>query len=214
MTLQKLDAAGRAGQTSAADWLDYSSRVTALDGVAAYANWTHNLVGDGEPLRLRSTITTGNFFRVLRSQPALGRVYGDADDQPGASTVAVLSAGLWARRFGNDPLIVGRTIALNGQAATVIGVMPRHFAFPSSEVDLWMPIAMGPELRADRASEWLRTVGRLRPGATRTAALDEARATASALAREFPATNAGEQVALGSLKDTSSVSPSYGAGRR
>jgi putative ABC transport system permease protein len=197
----RLDANGRPGHLSSADWLDYATRVSALAGVAVYANWTHNLSGDGEPLRLRSIITSGNFFAVLGAIPAAGRVYSDAEDRPNAAAVVVLSDGFWSRRFGRDPSAVGRTLTLNGRPAEIIGVMAGTFQFPSNDVDLWMPIGMGAELKADRASEWVQAVGRLHGGVSLTAAREETRAVAAALAATYPRTNANESATLTPLLD-------------
>jgi putative ABC transport system permease protein len=190
--LSRVDRQGRPGHLSSADWLDYATRVRAFAGLAAYANWTHNLSGDGEPLRLRSVITSGSFFAVLATPAAIGRVYSDADDQPGAPSVVVLSDGFWSRRFGRDPSVVGRTLILNSRAAQVVGVMPRAFQYPSDSVDLWMPIGMNAELRADRASEWLQAVARLQPDVSIEAAHAETTALSAALAASYPKTNSDE----------------------
>ncbi len=85
---------------SSADWRDYQARHAASLALAAYASWPMNLTGSGEPERLRSVIVSGNFFEVIGSAPALGRVTGVADDSPSAARVVVLSHGLWRRRFG------------------------------------------------------------------------------------------------------------------
>ena len=93
VSLVRVDGNGDAGALSAADWLDYAARVSAFERLAAYANWTHNLSGDGEPLRLRSVITSGNFFEVLGRGALVGRVYTDDDDSPDAGPVAGWTAG-------------------------------------------------------------------------------------------------------------------------
>ena len=133
-------------------------------------------------MRLRSQITSSNFFARLRRGARLGRVFGDADDRIGAPPVAVISDGLWTRRFGRDPAVVNRTMTINAKPVTVIGVMPPSFAFPTPATDLWMPLGIPPEVRGDRASEWLRAVARLRAGVSIEAALQEAQALSAALA--------------------------------
>jgi predicted permease len=194
--LSRTDGDAKPGHLSSADWLDYATRVRAFEGVAAYANWTHNLSGDGEPLRLRSVITTGNFFAVLGVSAAIGRVYADADDRPDSPTVVVLSDGFWSRRFGRDPAVINRTITLNGSAVQVVGVMPPAFQYPSTSVDLWMPIAMSAELAADRASEWLQAVARLDDDVSLRSAASEVEALSVMLADEHPKTNRGERARL------------------
>jgi putative ABC transport system permease protein len=198
--LTRVDKNGTTGAMAAADWSDYATRVASVSGVAAYSNWTHNLSG-GEPLRLRSIITTGNFFGVLGSTAHIGRTFDENDDRPNAPPVVVLSDGLWQRRFGGDRGAVGRTVTLNGRVATIIGVMPRAFAYPSRDVDLWMPIAMSPELRSDRASEWLQTIARLSPDTSIDGASADLRALAAALAETYPQTNANESAVLVPLLD-------------
>jgi putative ABC transport system permease protein len=194
--LSRVDKTGKAGSMSSADWRDYSTRAASFTGIAAYSNWTHNLTGDGEPLRLRSVITSGNFFSILGSAPQIGRAFDERDDRPDAPAVVVLSDGFWTRRFGRDANVVGRTLTLNARAATVVGVMPPAFTYPSREVDLWMPIGMSPELQSDRASEWLQAVARLNPRTSLDQARQEAGALAAALASGYPKTNAGEGAAL------------------
>ena len=194
--VSRVDKTGKPGSMSSADWRDYATRVASFSGVAAYSNWTHNLTGDGEPLRLRSVITSGNFFAVLGSSPQIGRTFDDRDDRPDSPPVVVLSDGFWNRRFGRDHTIVGRTLTLNGRVATIVGVMSPAFAYPSRDVDLWMPIGMSAELQADRASEWLQAIARLDADTSVERARDEASALAAALAGEYPKTNAGEGATL------------------
>ena len=194
--LSRVGKDGKPGSMSSADWRDYATSVASFTGVAAYANWTHNLTGDGEPLRLRSVITSGNFFSVFGTPAHVGRTFDDADDRPSAPAVVVLSDGFWERRFGRDRDIAGRTLTLNGRVATIVGVMPPSFAHPARDVDLWMPIGMSPELQADRASEWLQVVARLRTDASFEQARQEANALASALGQEHPKTNSGESAAV------------------
>lgn len=194
--LTRVDKNGKAGSMSAADWSDYATRVASFAGVAAHSNWTHNLTGHGEPLRVRSIITTGNFFAVLGATARIGRTFDERDDTADAAPVIVLSNGFWQRSFGGDDGVLGKTVTLNGHAVTIVGVMPPTFAYPSRDVDLWMPIAMSPELRADRASEWLQAIARVRPETSIERAAADANRLAAALAQTYPQTNANESVAL------------------
>jgi putative ABC transport system permease protein len=186
---------------AAADWLDYAARHPSALALAAYASWPMNLTGGGDPERLRSVIVSGNFFDVIGMPPALGRVSTPADDTPSAPRVVVLSHGFWRRRFGADASAVGASIVLNGRPATVVGVMPAAFAMPSRDVDVWMPMGLAADVLADRASEWLSVVGRLRPGAGIPRMQADLAATASALAAAFPRTNADERVLVRPLLD-------------
>ena len=123
---------GRAFAT--ADWRDYQEQNREVAELAASASWPMNLTGSGSPERLRSVIVSGNFFRVAGGDASLGRTIGDADDDPGAPRVAVLSDRLWRRRFGAVASIVGADITVNGRPATVIGVMPADFELPERDV--------------------------------------------------------------------------------
>ena len=89
-----------------------------------------NLTGSGEPERLSAAGITGNYFQALGAKPLLGRTFVLENEKPGNDQVVMLSYALWQKRFGGDPAIVGKTIALDGKAREVIGVMPQHFNFP------------------------------------------------------------------------------------
>ncbi|MGH9142577.1 MAG: ABC transporter permease, partial [Vicinamibacterales bacterium] len=199
VVLSRVTPKGSSRALAAADWLDFSAANEASLGLAAYASWPENLIGGGEPERLRSVIVSGNFFDVVGRLPALGRVSTAADDTPSASGVVVLSHGFWERRFGGDPSVISGTMLLNGRPATIVGVMPDEFAIPGGDVDLWMPMALAPEVLANRASEWLSVVGRLRPGVNARAAQAALSATADSLAHRFPETNKDRRVAIHSL---------------
>ena len=102
------------------------------------------LSGDGEPEELPARKVTGNFWSVLGARPLLGRVFTEEEDARG-ERVVVISHGLWQRRFGGSPDVVGRTITLNDSPYEVIGVMPREFYFmPARDIDIWMPTVVLP----------------------------------------------------------------------
>jgi len=108
---------------------------------------------------------SANFFTALEASPALGRTFASEEDQPGRAAVVILSHGLWSRRYASDPQIVGRVVSLDGKPATVAGVMPPGFEFPVP-TDLWIPLQLTAEQRADRARRNLRAFGLLAPGVT------------------------------------------------
>jgi putative ABC transport system permease protein len=196
------DTAGETRALSTADWRDYSTQNASSVRLAAYASWPMNLTGGGEPLRLRSIIVSGDFFDVIGERPLLGRVTDASDDTPSAPGVVVLSYGFWNHRFGRNPAAVGSEVTINGRTATIAGVMPQDFALPSSDVDLWMPMGLAPAMLADRASEWVSVIGRLRPGVPAAAAQATLSITAASLAQQFPRTNRDERVAVRPLLDT------------
>ncbi len=188
---------GRAFAT--ADWRDYQEQNREVAELAASASWPMNLTGSGSPERLRSVIVSGNFFRVAGGDASLGRTIGDADDDPGAPRVAVLSDRLWRRRFGAVASIVGADITVNGRPATVIGVMPADFELPERDVDLWMPFALPSAVLQDRRSEWVSLLARLEPGVDANRAQASLGATATALAESYADTNAGDRLIVRAL---------------
>jgi len=203
VVLKKVTTSG--GETralSTADWRDYSVQNAGSLMLAAYASWPMNLTGGGEPVRLRSIIVSGDYFDVIGEKPLVGRVTTAADDTPSAPGVVVLSYGFWNHRFGRSPAAVGSQVTINGRAATIVGVMPQEFALPSNDVDLWMPMGLAPEVLADRASEWVSVVGRLRPGVSAAVAQAHLSVTAASLAQQFPRTNRDERVLARPLLDT------------
>jgi hypothetical protein len=129
--------------------------------------WQPTLTGRAEPERLDGQSVSASYFRVLGAPPAIGRGFDASDDRPNGSRVAILSDGLWRRRFGGDATIIGRQITLDDASYTVVGVMPSAFEnvlSPSAEV--WTLLQYDPSLPL-QGSEWghhLRMVGRLRPG--------------------------------------------------
>src|SRR6185436_13316283 len=111
--------------------VDYRKRTRTLQEVAAWDQGQVNLTGDGEPERVASGQVTWNVFSTLGVAPMIGRTFTAAEDVPNGPDLAVLGYGLWARRYGSDPSIVGRTLQINGRPVQVVGVMPRGFVLPT-----------------------------------------------------------------------------------
>jgi putative ABC transport system permease protein len=120
---------------------DWRAQSTTIEAFAAYNGASHVLTGSADPEQVRSAVVSANFFRVMGATPAVGRTFSAGDDEFGRPRKAVLSHGLWARRFGADPGIVGRPITMDGQLYTVVGVMPSTFRYPTRETDVWEPLA-------------------------------------------------------------------------
>jgi hypothetical protein len=127
---------------SPANFLDWQREASSYAGMAAYGGQTFNLSGSNGalPERLTGVICSYNLFSILSVQPALGRAFGPDDDRPEAARAVILSDGLWQRRFGGTPGVVGSAIRLDGESYTVVGVMPPDFDFPYTETQLWMPL--------------------------------------------------------------------------
>ncbi|MGA9770149.1 MAG: ABC transporter permease [Blastocatellia bacterium] len=200
--LQQSDQQGRNAQaTGIANFTDWSSQNQVFEEMAAYFNWTYNLTGVDEPERLEAAVVTGSFFDVLKAQSSLGRRIVPDDDQPGKDNVVVLSHGIWQRRFGAETAIIGKTITLNRNSYTVIGVMPRDFEFPDRKAELWVPAGFNPSQKQDRAGKFLKVIARLKPGAQVEAARAEMGAIASQLEQQYPDTNGGWGVDLTPLQE-------------
>jgi predicted permease len=159
-----LDVAG----TSIPDYLDRRERVRSLEALAIFHGRPFILGGDGPPERIQVTRASPSLFSVFQTAPALGRVFTEAEDEPGNDRVVVLSHQFWNTRFGAEPGIVGREIELNGSMYEVIGIMPERFVFPDRVMNAWVPFTITPEQAGDdqRGMEFSTSIGRLRPGAT------------------------------------------------
>lgn len=163
------------------EFFDYRERIRSFEAVAAYRRRTP-VVGEGtEAQRIPAIAGTFELLPLLGVQPALGRHFGPDDDRPAtAASVVILSHDLWSSTFAADPDIVGRTIRLEGEARTVVGVMPRGFAFPDPSIRAWMPLGLDPADPWGRNNHYLAVVARLAPGVD----LDEARAELDELAED------------------------------
>jgi hypothetical protein len=173
------------------DFVELAAAQQSFTMIAAYTNGeTVNVTVDGEPRRYEGTCATPDLFRILGIDPALGRNFRPADDRPGAETVAIISHGLWQRDFGGARDIVGRVVRLNGAPATIIGVMPKGFAFPYRE-DVWIPLhSQFPVLpRTDPRDRMALVLALIKPGISLAAAQAEVTSFARRFADTYPATN-------------------------
>lgn len=184
----ELTPTGMRFSISEPDFLDWSARSKRLTH-AGFEGRRTSLVVNGEAEQLQGAVVTASFFPVLGVAPALGRtILPEEDRKGGDSKVAVISDGLWTRRFGGARDVLGATISLDGVSHRIVGVMPAGFDFPGS-VDVWTPLVPVPEYpRNDRRLEG---VARLAPGATRQQATDELQKIAAQLSDEYPPSNDG-----------------------
>jgi putative ABC transport system permease protein len=184
-----------------ADYLDWRQQSTVFDKLAACKYAQLNISASrGEPESVVGSRASADYFAVLGVRPAFGRGFTPEEDQPGRDAVAVLGYGLWQRRFGADPGILGSTIVIEGRPRTVIGVMPKNFNFLLG-VELWVPLALTPAQSHSRASHELFGLGRLKLGINRAQAAAEMRGIASRLERAHPDTNKGWGVRVMPLRD-------------
>src|SRR5262245_43207707 len=167
------------------NYLDWRRMAQSFSDIAATRGATASLTGDGTPEQIIGRATTPNFFNVLGVRPELGRTFTEAEDREGARVV-VISHGLWQRRYGGDPAVLGRTILLNDTRHEIVGIAPRAFAFRNRDIDYWIPIHFGPEQASNRGSHFLNVVGRLKANVSLEAAQDEMSSIARTLARLYP----------------------------
>jgi putative ABC transport system permease protein len=189
---------------SAGEYVDYRDRSHAFDAITAYDTTGFNLTGSGEPERVDGAVVSADFFATLGVLPEIGRGFRRPDEQPGGNDVAVISHGLWTRRFGADRTIVGRTVSIDGRAVTILGVMPRRFRFPDENTDIWKPILLDADaLGADnRGSHGYTLVARLKRGLTAAQARQDLDTVASTFIPQFPANyRAGFSTVVRRLRD-------------
>jgi putative ABC transport system permease protein len=178
------------------DYLDWRSSSRAME-LSAHAGNSFNLTGTDEPIRIDGN-QSSNLFNVLKAAPAIGRTFLPAEEVAGGDRVVLVGHRLWQGQFEGDSQLVGRTILLNGNGYTVIGIMPRDFRFPNNNTQLWLPFTGDPtETRDDRYFE---VVGRLE-GGTMEAAAAEMNGIADRLAGAYPETNTGYGTRVTTLMD-------------
>jgi len=185
---------------SAANYLDWQAQNTVFSSSAVYRFWRFRLTGNGEPQMVRAARVEPTFFSLLGTRPLLGREIGASDDVSGGQHVAVLSYQLWKSQFGGDQQVAGKSIHLDGDAYTVIGVMPPSFDKPESAL-LWVPLVWTAQERAVRGEHSMAAVARLKPGVTVQQAQAQLDGIAARLAEQYPADSAGWGAAVVPLRE-------------
>jgi putative ABC transport system permease protein len=211
-------ANGRRGSLSPPNYFDLRDHAQGFSGIAAYWSPSVTLTGlGGEPQKALAATCTHDLFGVLGVEPQLGRAFISEDDRPGAPRVALLGDGLWRRRYGADPSIVGQTITIDGNPTLVVGVMPARFDFPVARTELWVPLRLSrtqppnPAIGAERYRQYriLSVVARLAPGVSLDQAQAELGATADNFRQQYPDANRGLSLVAVRLLDvvTGAVKP-------
>lgn len=180
---------------STAQYFDIKTSHQGLEEVAIAYGGNENLTGNGEPERVGAVHVSSNLLPMLGEKAALGRLFIAAEDAKGAALTAVLSYGMWTRRYGSDPQILGKSIQVNGVSREVVGVMPKSFSLPlevlptlygAEQADLLLPLPLPPDAPRIRAHEDFNIIGKLKPGVTVRAAQAEMDTLTARLRRDFP----------------------------
>jgi predicted permease len=180
---------------STAQYFDIKTGHQGFEQLAIAIGSTVNLTGDGEPERVGIIRASSNLLPMLGVAPAEGRIFRADEDAPGRPIAAVLSHGMWTRRFGADPRVIGRSITLNGQPCEVVGVLPRSFALPretlptlygAEQTDVFLPLPLSPAAPRTRDREDYNIIGKLRAGVSLRQAQAEMETITARLRRDYP----------------------------
>jgi putative ABC transport system permease protein len=177
------------------DFVDWRDQNTVFERIAAHDATSFTLTGGAEPERVNGELVSADYFPLLRAQAAMGRTFLPEEDRtPDTHRVALVGYGLWQRRFGGSPELLGQTIQLNDGNYTVVGVMREGFRGVSDEAEIWLPMMMISSIRPAsqlqaRNQRWLSTVARLKPGATLAQAQTEMDAIMRPLEQAYPNSN-------------------------
>jgi predicted permease len=174
-----------------ANYIDWRDQNRSFETMAAAESWSPNLTGGDAPEHLLGIRLTQNVLPMLGVGPSLGRLFAPGEDLPGSEHEVILSHALWRRRFNGDPQIVGKSVTLNGENFTIVGVMPPQFKFApfwNTHAELWAPLAMGGRIH-NRGGNSLRVFARLKSGVTLTQSRSEIAAITASLERQYPGTN-------------------------
>ncbi len=186
---------------SPGNFSDWKNQNTVFENIVAYRNRSFNLTGEGEPMRVEGEQVSAGLFSVLKVNVALGRIFTVADDQPAGRHVVVINDGLWKSRFGSNAQILGKTILLDGESYTVVGVTPPDFHFPDPDDQLWVPIALTPQDLANHGSHNLVVTARLKQSVSLAQAQGEMNRIAQRLTELYPDTNTGVQSNVIALRE-------------
>ncbi len=188
------------------NFLDWQRRNSTFSSLAAYRSDDFSLTGAGDAERVRVGMVSAGFFEILGVSPVRGRLFTSEDDRRGAAPVALISAGLWKSKFGSSPEIVGKTITMDQEAYTVIGIVPAFFHLESTNFhrpkDVYVPIALfkDPLFYSRDAHEGMRAIGRVKPGVTIAAAQANMDQIARGLAEEYPDADKGAGINVMPMK--------------
>src|SRR5262245_732587 len=182
------------------NYADYKRLGTSFGTMAAFTEPTVNLIGDGEPERVRGANAEAELFDVLGVKPLAGRLFTKDEEVNGKNNVAVIGFGLWQRRFGGGDA-VGQSLDFDGRRVAVIGIMPKGFAFPGKTTEFWSPLVISDQARQARVGYFLQMVARLKPGVTPAQARSQMDVVAKQLEQQYADANAGYGIYVNPLEN-------------
>jgi predicted permease len=208
---QKLVVLGENRQTecchfeaSYPDFLDWRRSAKSFESLAGASFDGFTMTGSGDPKNIAAAMVTPNFFATLGVEPMLGRDFRDGEDvrSPAGPTVAILSYSFWQSDFSGDRNVVGRSVRLDSNLVTIVGVLPKDFIFaPAGSPQLWVPLHLNEYLTTARNARWFNPIGRLAPGVTFDQARAEMEGITAQLAHEYPKPNSAIHLNMGSLRE-------------
>jgi putative ABC transport system permease protein len=188
------------GPVSPADFYDWRHDAQSFSAMAAVNLGAYNLTGNGEPERIRVLAGTAALLDVLGVAPAIGRGFRLEEETMGQHRVVLLTDGLWRRRFGADPAVVGTTITFDGRGYQVVGILPPRWWWPAP-IDVLVPLSLTPEDRRMRSAHFLEVLGRLKDGVSEAQAAEELNVVGARLARDYPDDNENHGPRIRALRE-------------
>lgn len=191
------------GSIAYPNFIDWKNQQSVFEKFGAYIGSNFTLTGAGDPARLAGMLMSADVFGALRTQPEIGRLFSEEDDQPGSAPVAVISQALWQSRFSRQPDILNKTLTLNGKSYVILGVMPAGFEFPY-KVDVWLPLGLysaDSSWQARNFHPGLFGLARLKEGVTLEKARAELDVIATRLEQQYPDSNKTRRVQIDGLLD-------------
>jgi putative ABC transport system permease protein len=173
---------------SAGEYADYRDRSHAFEHIAAYDTAGFTVTGGGQPEEVDGAVVTASLFPLLGASAQVGRTFLEQEEEAGRNDVALLSHGLWRRRFNANPAIVGQVVPIDGRPTQVVGVMPASFQFPDPAVEVWKPLLLDAEALSEdnRGSHGYTALARMRPGVTLPQAHADLAGVTAAFKTEHP----------------------------
>jgi putative ABC transport system permease protein len=202
VSISTVDAKGGAGSTAAADLYDWRGSGKGFEAICGWTEPFLTLTAGGDPEQILGVQANAELLPMLVVAPQMGRGFLPQDDLPGAAPVALLSSSLWRTRFSGRRDVIGKTVQIDGDAVTVIGVLPADFHLPLvGNPGIWTPLTLSAAGRDNRRTRYLRILARLKPGVSSAQASASLRTVARNLAAAYPQTNAKRGVSMETLRD-------------